>query len=435
MVGLNPEVGHEQMAGMNFVHSVSQALWHGKLFHIDLNGQRGAKFDQDLVFGHGDLLSAFYLVDLLENGGIGGGPAYDGPRHFDYKPLRTEDAAGVWTSAASNMQTYLLLKERAAASAPIRPCRKPCGRARSESSQPRRSTAASPITSCSLTAPLSRTSTSRRRLYTASGSPIWINWLSSTCSAPDDRPDRVRPAAMRALPARGRDPPMTLVAGVDSSTQSCKVVVRDAATGELVRKGWAQHPDATEVDPENWWNALQSALADAGGLDGIASISIAAQQHGMVCLDEDGNVIRPALLWNDTRSAPQAEALVSELGADAWARAVGSVPLAAFTVSKLRWLAEHEPSNAARTAAVCLPHDWLTWRLSASQHRAGLTIESLTTDRSDASGTGYWSAITDDYRFDLLERALGRLVKVPRVLKPAESPGLFGSAEARARSW
>ena len=115
MVGLNPEVGHEQMAGMNFVHSVSQALWHGKLFHIDLNGQRGAKFDQDLVFGHGDLLSAFYLVDLLENGGIGGGPAYDGPRHFDYKPLRTEDAAGVWTSAASNMQTYLLLKERAAA--------------------------------------------------------------------------------------------------------------------------------------------------------------------------------------------------------------------------------------------------------------------------------------------------------------------------------
>lgn len=115
MVGLNPEVGHEQMAGMNFVHSVSQALWHGKLFHIDLNGQRGAKFDQDLVFGHGDLLSAFYLVDLLENGGVGGGPAYDGPRHFDYKPLRTEDAAGVWTSAESNMLTYLLLKERAAA--------------------------------------------------------------------------------------------------------------------------------------------------------------------------------------------------------------------------------------------------------------------------------------------------------------------------------
>lgn len=114
MVGLNPEVGHEQMAGMNFVHSVAQALWHDKLFHIDLNGQRGAKFDQDLVFGHGDLLSAFFLVDLLENGGPAGGPSYQGPRHFDYKPLRTEDPEGVWVSAASNMSTYLLLKERAA---------------------------------------------------------------------------------------------------------------------------------------------------------------------------------------------------------------------------------------------------------------------------------------------------------------------------------
>jgi len=108
-VGVNPEVGHEQMAGLNFVHGVAQALWHGKLFHIDLNGQRGIKYDQDLVFGHGDVLNAFFLVDLLENGG------YDGPRHFDFKPLRTEDIHGVWDSAAANMRTYLLLKERAAA--------------------------------------------------------------------------------------------------------------------------------------------------------------------------------------------------------------------------------------------------------------------------------------------------------------------------------
>ena len=115
MVGLNPEVGHEQMAGLNFVHSISQALWHGKLFHIDLNGQRGIKFDQDLVFGHGDLMNAFALVDLLENGGVGGAPAYTGPRHFDYKPSRTENYDGVWASAAANMRTYLLLKERAAA--------------------------------------------------------------------------------------------------------------------------------------------------------------------------------------------------------------------------------------------------------------------------------------------------------------------------------
>ncbi|MFG3576289.1 xylose isomerase [Micromonospora chersina] len=115
LVGLNPEVGHEQMAGLNFAHGIAQALWQGKLFHIDLNGQRGIKYDQDLVFGHGDLLNAFALVDLLENGGPNGGPAYDGPRHFDYKPSRTEDMTGVWASAAANMRTYLLLKERAAA--------------------------------------------------------------------------------------------------------------------------------------------------------------------------------------------------------------------------------------------------------------------------------------------------------------------------------
>jgi xylose isomerase len=111
MVGLNPEVGHEQMAGLNFAAGIAQALWAGKLFHIDLNGQRSIKFDQDLVFGHGDLLNAFHLVDLLEHG-ADGSPAYDGPRHFDYKPSRTEDMSGVWDSATANMSTYLLLKER-----------------------------------------------------------------------------------------------------------------------------------------------------------------------------------------------------------------------------------------------------------------------------------------------------------------------------------
>lgn len=115
MVGLNPETGHEQMAGLNFTAGIAQALEHGKLFHIDLNGQRGIKFDQDLVFGHGDLINAFSLVDLLEFGGPAGGRAYDGPRHFDYKPSRTEDYDGVWASAKANMRTYLLLKERAAA--------------------------------------------------------------------------------------------------------------------------------------------------------------------------------------------------------------------------------------------------------------------------------------------------------------------------------
>ncbi|WP_028925351.1 xylose isomerase [Pseudonocardia acaciae] len=115
MVGVNPEVGHEQMSNLNYVHGVAQALWQGKLFHIDLNGQHGPKFDQDLVFGHGDLLGAFFLVDLLEHGPPSGGPGYQGPRHFDYKPMRTEDSAGVWASAAANMRTYLLLRQRARA--------------------------------------------------------------------------------------------------------------------------------------------------------------------------------------------------------------------------------------------------------------------------------------------------------------------------------
>ena len=114
MVGVNPEVGHEQMAGLNFAHGIAQALWAGKLFHIDLNGQRSIKFDQDLVFGHGDLLNAFHLVDLLEHG-ADGSPTYTGPRHLDYKPSRTEDMDGVWASAEANMATYLMLKERAEA--------------------------------------------------------------------------------------------------------------------------------------------------------------------------------------------------------------------------------------------------------------------------------------------------------------------------------
>lgn len=115
LFGINPEVGHEQMSNLNFAQGIAQALWHKKLFHIDLNGQHGPKFDQDLVFGHGDLLNAFALVDLLEFGGPNGAPAYDGPRHFDYKPSRTENYDGVWESARANIRMYLLLKERAAA--------------------------------------------------------------------------------------------------------------------------------------------------------------------------------------------------------------------------------------------------------------------------------------------------------------------------------
>ena len=138
---------------------------------------------------------------------------------------------------------------------------------------------------------------------------------------------------------------VNLVAGVDSSTQSCKVVVCDAETGRVLREGRAAHPSGTEVDPEAWWDALQTAVADAGGLDDVEALSVGGQQHGMVCLDADGAVVRPALLWNDTRSGQAARDLVDELGAAGWAEATGSVPVASFTVTKLRWLADHEPEQ------------------------------------------------------------------------------------------
>lgn len=224
---------------------------------------------------------------------------------------------------------------------------------------------------------------------------------------------------------------MTLVAGVDSSTQSCKVVVRDAATGALLRRGSAPHPPGTEVDPEAWWDALGLALAEAGGLVDVAALSIGGQQHGLVCLDEDGRVIRPAILWNDTRSAGAAHDLVVELGdgdavlgARRWAQAIGTVPVASLTVTKLRWLADHEPENAARIAAVLLPHDWLTWRLSGST-----SLEEIVTDRSEASGTGYFDSVTDTYRLDLLALALRRTegdvksILLPRVLRPSQEAG------------
>jgi xylulokinase len=212
---------------------------------------------------------------------------------------------------------------------------------------------------------------------------------------------------------------MTLVAGVDSSTQSCTVVIRDADTGELVRSGRAPHPPGTEVDPAAWEQALHAALDAAGGLSDVDALAVAGQQHGMVCLDRDGAVVRPALLWNDTRSADAANDLVGELGAKEWAQDVGSVPVASFTVTKLRWLARHEPEHAAATAAVCLPHDWLTWRLRGTGE-----LSDLVTDRSDASGTGYWSGATGEYRPELLARAFGRDdVVLPTVLGPGEQAG------------
>jgi len=220
---------------------------------------------------------------------------------------------------------------------------------------------------------------------------------------------------------------MTLVGGIDSSTQSCKVVIRDLATGALVRSGRAGHPAGTEVDPSAWWDALLAAVDTAGGFEDVSAVSIAGQQHGMVVLDTSGRVIRPALLWNDGRSAQAALDLIVEVGADEYARRTGTVPVASFTAAKLRWLRDAEPENAARVAAVALPHDWLTWRLRGygpvGQSPLGCVLAELTTDRSEASGTAYWCPATGDYDFELFERALGHPAILPRVLGPGEAAG------------
>ncbi|OXM99445.1 xylulokinase [Bifidobacterium vansinderenii] len=245
-----------------------------------------------------------------------------------------------------------------------------------------------------------------------------------------------------------------LVAGIDTSTQSCKVRVTDAETGELVRFGSAKHPDGTSVNPEAWWNAFLEASRKAGGLDDVSALAVGGQQHGMVLLDEHGAVIRDALLWNDTRSAPQAEALIRALGAapaeddepdgdgedsihargvQRWVKAVGSSPVASYTLTKVAWVAENEPDNAARIAAICLPHDWLSWRIAGYGPVADgedAHLDALFTDRSDASGTSYFDAAANEYRLDLLDMALGRHdVILPRVLGPAEMAPVKASPE------
>ncbi|MFT4281917.1 xylulokinase [Microbacterium sp.] len=215
---------------------------------------------------------------------------------------------------------------------------------------------------------------------------------------------------------------MALVMGVDSSTQSCKVVIVDTDSGRIVRQGRASHPDGTSVDPEAWWTALQQAIAAAGGMDDVSAWAIGGQQHGMVALDGAGAVVRDALLWNDTRSAGAASDLIAEFGAEELVRRTGLVPVASFTITKLRWLRDHEPENAERVAAVALPHDWLTWRLRGYGPRAGESpdLAELVTDRSDASGTGYWNPDDDGYDRELLVAALGHDAVLPRVLGPRE---------------
>ena len=224
------------------------------------------------------------------------------------------------------------------------------------------------------------------------------------------------------------------VAGVDSSTQSCKVVICDPASGRIIREGRASHPEGSEVAPQAWWDAFLEAVRAAGGFDDVRALSVGGQQHGMVCLDSQGEVIRPALLWNDTRSAGAAEELICERGdgdrergARWWAQATGLVPVASFTVTKLRWLADNEPENARKIAAVCLPHDWLSWKIRGGFEAVGL--EGLCTDRSDASGTGYMDRADAVYRREILAQALrisleeAEGIILPKICEPMEAMG------------
>ena len=214
------------------------------------------------------------------------------------------------------------------------------------------------------------------------------------------------------------------VLGIDSSTQSCKALLVDAATGEIVEQRSASHPEGTEVHPRHWVVALREVTA--GLLERADAVAVGGQQHGMVALDEAGEVVREALLWNDTRSAKHAADLTAEFGgAAAIARRTGSVPPASFTSTKLRWMRENEPENAARTRTVLLPHDYLTRTLCVDSDLA-------VTDRGDASGTGYFDPTTGDWDREIAAAALGHEFELPRVAAPSEVVGRTASGAAIA---
>ncbi|AJT42311.1 xylulokinase [Psychromicrobium lacuslunae] len=209
---------------------------------------------------------------------------------------------------------------------------------------------------------------------------------------------------------------MKRVVGVDSSTQSTKVVVVSAETGELLAAGSAAHPDGTAVDPRVWTSALQEAWAAGRVTDfgsSVLAASVAAQQHGMVALDHGNHPVFDALLWNDTRSAPEAERMVAELGAAEWAKRTGLVPVPSFTLTKLAWLSRQHPELAAQVARVCLPHDWLNLQLAGT----------FSTDRSDASGTGYFDPVGNTYLPELMQRYFGAVPELPTVLAPEQQAG------------
>ncbi len=214
-----------------------------------------------------------------------------------------------------------------------------------------------------------------------------------------------------------------VVLGIDSSTQSTKVEARDLETGEVLGVGRARHPDTrpptSEQDPDAWWGALVTAMGQLGDLRRqVVAVAVAGQQHGLVVLDADDRVLRPAKLWNDTTSAAEAAALVAQMGAAWWAEACGSVPVASFTITKVAWLAAHEPHHHERIRRVMLPHDYLTWRLTGEH----------VTDRGDASGTGWWSST--GYRSDVLDLVGLSSTTLPQVRGPWEAAGPITAAAA-----
>ena len=356
------------MAGLNFVHGIAQALWHGKLYHIDLNGQRGIKYDQDLVFGHGDLLNAFFLVDLLEFGGVNGGPAYEGPRHFDYKPLRTEDITGVWQSAAANMRTYLLLKERAAAWRQDPEVAEALTASRVDQLSVPTLGEGESYTDLLADRRRSRSSTPTRRRSGATATSASTSSRSNTCSGlADPPPDAVRasceladgPAPLNR--SRGRHlHPVVQGAGVRrahrgggplrgapptrTAPRSSRTLGGPRSSGRPPRPvAWATSPRSRSRPSNTAWCAWTST----------------GKWYGRPCCGT--NPLRRR------RRRPGRRAARGREGVGGGGRLV---PVASFTVTKLRWLAQHEPEQAARVAAVCLPHDWLTWKLAGAGGRA-----------------------------------------------------------------
>lgn len=211
------------------------------------------------------------------------------------------------------------------------------------------------------------------------------------------------------------------VVGIDSSTQSCKVLVVDVDTGEILARGSAPHPDGTAVDPDAWVQALNIAWDFAGVRDrtDVVGVGVSAQQHGMVALDAAGQPVHQALLWNDTRSAPQAQAMVQDMGTQAWVEAVGTSPVSSITLTKLAWLRENAPQVAQKVATVGLPHDWLVRHLTGGQ---------WVTDRSDASGTGWFDPVSNTTRHELLERWFGRTVELPTLLEAHQGAGTIAAS-------